>query len=400
MNTTLTPANTAELVESVRSTPRLIAIGSGTKPRLSAVNVVKLSTAKLIGMVEYEPSEFTFTALAGTPIREIADTLAAQGQYLPFDPMLVAGGATLGGTVASGVSGPGRFRFGGLRDFILAVQFVDGSGRLLRMGGKVVKNAAGFDLPKFFVGSLGRFGVLTEVTFKVFPRHLSRLTLMLEAKAPDVATQILSQAASSRWELDALDWLPDGDQIAARLVGPTESLNTLADEILKRFPGQKLTTEVADEQWGSLNEFEWAKVSTCTIQKSRGLTEPEALADFRRCGSASASGSMNSVGNADFALLLKLPTTPDTCASLRRTLEEFGARVLVSAGGNVAFASLSPNADVTALDAKLQGMKVPCLTLRGDAPLWLGARHDFKIAAAVKNALDAENRFPGLEEFD
>ncbi len=370
MNTTLTPANTADLVEAVRSTPRLIAVGSGTKPRLSAVNAVKLSTAKLTGIVEYEPSEFTFTALAGTPLREIADTLAAQGQYLPFDPMLVASGATLGGTVASGVSGPGRFRFGGLRDFILAIQFVDGAGRLLRMGGKVVKNAAGFDLPKFFVGSLGRFGVLTEVTFKVFPRHTSRLTLMLEAKAAEVATQILSQAAGSRWELDALDWLPEPSHIAARLVGPMESLDALADEILRRFPGEKLTTEVADEQWRSLTEFEWAKT---------------VAADD---------------ANAESPLLLKMPTTPDTCASLRRNLEDFGARVLVSSGGNVVFASLSLNADVAAVDAKLRGLKVPCLTLRGNAPLWLGARHDFKVAAAVKHALDAENRFPSLEEFD
>jgi glycolate oxidase FAD binding subunit len=370
MNATFTPANTAELVEAVRSTPRLIAVGSGTKPRLSAVSAVKLSTAKLTGIVEYEPSEFTFTALAGTPLREIVETLAAQGQYLPFDPMLVAKGATLGGTVASGVSGPGRFRFGGLRDFILAVQFVDGAGRLLRMGGKVVKNAAGFDLPKFFVGSLGRFGILTEITFKVFPRHTSRLTLMLETVGPEIATQILTQAGASRWELDALDWLPDTKNIAARLVGPTESLDALANEILNRFPGERLTTEVADEEWGSLTEFEWAKNSKALDAK------------------------------ADSALLLKMPTTPVTSASLRGTLEEFGATVLVSGGGNVAFASFSSDAKVTAIDAKLKLLKVPCITLRGDAPLWLGARHDFQIAAAVKNALDAENRFPGLEEFD
>ena len=71
--------------------------------------------------------------------------------------------------MASGLSGPGRFRFGGLRDFLIGVQFVDGTGKLVRSGGKVVKNAAGFDLPKFMVGSLGRFGILTELSFKVFP---------------------------------------------------------------------------------------------------------------------------------------------------------------------------------------------------------------------------------------
>src|SRR4029079_10168517 len=130
------------------------------------------------------PSEFTFTALAGTPIKEIVHALGERGQYLPFDPMLVDSGATLGGTIASGLSGPGRFRFGGVRDFILGVQFVDGMGRLLRMGGKVVKNSAGFDVPKFLTGSLGRFGLITEATFKVFPRPENYLTVLLDA--PDI----------------------------------------------------------------------------------------------------------------------------------------------------------------------------------------------------------------------
>src|SRR5262249_52949445 len=84
-----TPATSTELAEAVRDMPRVLAVGAGTKPRLSAVEVPKLSTAKLSGIVEYEPEEFTFTALAGTPIREIAAALAERGQYLPFDPMLV-----------------------------------------------------------------------------------------------------------------------------------------------------------------------------------------------------------------------------------------------------------------------------------------------------------------------
>src|SRR4051812_28589543 len=123
----LFPENLRDLVEAVRSTPHLLAIGAGTKPRLSEVDTVKLSTARLRGISEYDPSEFTFTAAAGTPLREIAAALAERGQYLPFDPMLLDAGATLGGTVASGLSGPGRFRFGGLRDFILGVRFVDGT---------------------------------------------------------------------------------------------------------------------------------------------------------------------------------------------------------------------------------------------------------------------------------
>ena len=145
---TLNPTSIGELADAVRSAPRIVATGAGTKPRLVPTSgaFTRLSTSQLRGIVEYDSSEFTFTALAGTPVRDIVAALGEKGQNLPFDPWLVEAGATLGGTVAAGLSGPGRFRFGGLRDFILGVRFVDGTGRLLRMGGKVVKNAAGFDL--------------------------------------------------------------------------------------------------------------------------------------------------------------------------------------------------------------------------------------------------------------
>src|SRR5512137_2087424 len=217
MTSPLSPTTPTELAEAVRSQQKLLAVGARTKPRLSQVpEVALLSTRGLRGIIEYEPNEFTFTALAGTPVRDIGQALAEKEQYLPFDPMWLEAGATLGGTVASGVSGPGRFRFGGVRDFILGVRFVDGLGRLLRMGGKVVKNCAGFDLPKFMVGSLGRYGILAEVTFKVFPAPPARLTLKLPAADSEAASNMLVAAANSRWECEALDLLPDGKTVCLR----------------------------------------------------------------------------------------------------------------------------------------------------------------------------------------
>jgi glycolate oxidase FAD binding subunit len=363
MNDLVTPTNPTELADAVRAVPRVIPVGAGTKPRLSIVDAARVSTAKLTGIIEYEPSEFTFTALAGTPVREIAATLAERGQYMPFDPMFAAAGATLGGTVASGLSGPGRFRFGGLRDFILGVRFVDGAGRLLRMGGKVVKNAAGFDLPKFFVGSLGRFGVLAEITFKVFPQQAAQLTLLLEAKTPEIAIQILTQAAAARWELHALDWLPDIHFVAARLAGPEGSLEGLANEILQRWPGEKLSAETATELWTGLTEFRWAEAFNGTNE-----------------------------------VLLKIPTTPQNAAPAREALERFGAGVHVSAGGNLTFAALPSETKLSAVDEVLRDKKLSALTLRGNAPLRVGARHNFKICSAIKAALDGEDRFPTPED--
>src|SRR5687768_10335661 len=157
----------------------LLPRGAGTKPSLSTppAGAASLELGGLRGVREYEPGEFVFTALAGTPLAEVEALLAQHGQYLPFDPLLIERGATLGGTVAAGLSGSGRYRYGGVRDFILGVRYVDGSGELVRGGGKVVKNAAGFDLPKLFVGSLGQLGALVELSFKVFPRPEATLTV-------------------------------------------------------------------------------------------------------------------------------------------------------------------------------------------------------------------------------
>jgi glycolate oxidase FAD binding subunit len=360
MTAPLSPATPAELTDAVRSTPRLIAVGGSTKPRLSAVDAVKLSTARLCGIIDYDPSEFTFTALAGTPLRDIAEALAERGQYLPFDPPLVATGATLGGTVAAGLSGPGRFRFGGVRDFILGVRFVDGSGRLLRLGGKVVKNAAGFDVPKFFVGSTGRFGVLAEVTFKVFPQPASTLTLRLPVGSVESVARMLIEASHTRWEPDALDLPHDGQAVYLRLAGPAAALPEIAREIFGRWPGEMLSPSVAEAVWEDLRELRWAHAG---------------------------------------GVLVKVALTPGVLGSLAtlvRSLE--GARFHASVGGNVAWVSLASVADAPKLDEGLRAQGLAGVTIRGDGPLWCGFRSRSKLAMAVKEALDPVGRFPALDD--
>jgi glycolate oxidase FAD binding subunit len=351
----LTPASVDELAEAVRSSPRVIAIGGGTKPRLSRVgeDVARVSTAKLRGIVDYDPGEFTVTALAGTTVRDIAATLAERGQYLPFDPMLAEAGATLGGTVAAGLAGPGRFRSGGIRDFILAVQFVDGAGRRLRMGGKVVKNAAGFDLPKFFVGSIGRFGILSELTFKVFPRPADTRTLRLVARDAPAQTRLMTEAASERWEVDALEASTDDDAVFLRLAGPGAALELLQTEILARWPGTILAPADAENVWRAAREFRWAH--------DRGALVRAALTPAQ---------------------------VPEFAERLRKTE---AARGRIGSGGNVGYVSLPAGTTCPTLDW-------PAITLRGDAPLWPGRTARFDVMHAVKRALDPENRFPGLDE--
>lgn len=355
MKTALEPSTPAELADAVRSAPRVLAVGAGTKPRLSAFgdDVVRISTAMLRGILDYDPSEFTFTALAGTPVRDIAAALAERGQYLPFDPMFAGAGSTIGGAVAAGLSGPARFRFGGLRDFILGVRFVDGEGRLLHAGGKVVKNAAGFDLPKFLVGSLGRFGALAEVTFKVFPRAAASRTLRIDATDAAAKVRILTQAACARWEIDALDADVTDRAVFARLAGPGAALDAMAKEILARWPGTVLSDADAAKLWTNASEARWA--------------HPDGT-------------------------LVKVALTPAGLPAFEAEVRALaGARGWIGAGANVGFLSLPAGASAPPL-------AFAALTLRGDGSLWPGTKPRFEIMARMKTALDPGHRFPGLDE--
>ncbi|MEO9592805.1 FAD-binding protein [Rhodopirellula bahusiensis] len=248
----------------------LIPVGGCSKPGLSQANsnadaVVtsarRFSTRNLAGILQYDPSEFTISAASGTPLHEVIAALAEHGQTLPFDPPRAKMGATIGGCVASGWSGPGRWRYGGLRDFILAASFLDGLGNEVHTGAPVVKNAAGFDFPKLMVGSLGRLGVLTRLTFKVFPQSVEPQTWVV--KCGDVATATLHMQTLSRLpiELDAIELCqpgmtdPDDWCIVLRVPGPQSVAESIMDRV-KNSVGEtemrKLSEEHAEKSWSKL----------------------------------------------------------------------------------------------------------------------------------------------------
>lgn len=221
------PGTGKELQTLIRDCERIHAIGKGSKTALhgsvSGAAIADLSA--LDGIIEYQPAEYTVTARAGTPVRDLAAALNERGQYLPFDPLLPEQ-ATIGGTVAGNLSASRRYRYGGVRDFILGAEVVDGLGRAFRVGGKVVKNSAGFDLSKFLVGSLGQYAIMTELTFKVFPDAPRFRSLGYEYAALEDALAAIYFLNQSPYELDALDLVPaDGRWLLlARLAGYDETL--------------------------------------------------------------------------------------------------------------------------------------------------------------------------------
>lgn len=249
-----------EIQEAVKAQPRLLCRAGGSKQALSGADgSVTLDVSGLSGVLEYQAGEFVFTALAGTPLLEIEKMLSEKGQYLPFDPPLADAGATLGGTVAAGLSGPMRWRYGGVRDFILGAKFVDGEGSLVRGGGRVVKNAAGFDLPKLMVGSLGRLGVLVELSFKVFPVPQATRTLRVAFGRLEEALEACLRLAASAIELYALDFEPPAG-LALRLGGLEKALEERSRRLWSFLgkDGELLEGEREARYWRGINNFGWA----------------------------------------------------------------------------------------------------------------------------------------------
>lgn len=144
-----------------------------------------------VGDIRYEPSELVLTARAGTKLAEIEALLAANAQMLPFEPPHFSPAASLGGMVAAGLSGPRRPWGGSLRDAVLGVKLLNGRGEVLRLGGQVMKNVAGYDLSRLMAGALGTLGVLLEVSIKVLPRPAEERTLMFELDASTAAARLI-----------------------------------------------------------------------------------------------------------------------------------------------------------------------------------------------------------------
>ena len=187
-----------------------------------------LDTRGHSGIVNYEPTELVLTARAGTLLRDIEAVLAAEGQLLAFEPPHFDGDATLGGVVASGLAGPRRLAGGSVRDSLLGVRVVNGRGELLRFGGEVMKNVAGFDVSRLMAGAQGTLGLLTEVSLRVHPAPEVERTQVLECERAAIPRLL------DRWQSDALPvsaTAHDGTRLYVRISGPARTVAAAADAI-------------------------------------------------------------------------------------------------------------------------------------------------------------------------
>lgn len=173
------------------------------------------------GITCHEPAELVLSARCGTPLTELTARLAEQGQMLAFEPPSFAGGATLGGVIATGLAGPRRAFTGSVRDMVLGMRIVNGRGQVLRFGGQVMKNVAGYDISRLMVGAMGTLGVVLEVSLKVLPLPETERTLVSEVPAERLY-QVSEQGLRAGIPISAA--AHDGTQMYLRLSGTASAV--------------------------------------------------------------------------------------------------------------------------------------------------------------------------------
>jgi glycolate oxidase FAD binding subunit len=243
----------AQVQDAAGTGGRLRIRGSGSKdwygepwPAGDALPV--LDTRAHAGIVDYDPSELVVTARCGTPLAELEATLAASGQMLACEPPRFGAGATVGGCVAAGLSGPRRASAGSVRDFVLGARLVNGRGQHVAFGGQVIKNVAGYDVSRLLAGSLGILGLITEVSLKVVPVPVAEATLRFDGLEQATALERLNRWAGQPLPLSASAWA-DGT-LHVRLSGAEAAVRAARSAL----GGELLPDTDASSFWAALRE--------------------------------------------------------------------------------------------------------------------------------------------------
>jgi glycolate oxidase FAD binding subunit len=222
-----------------------IVAGNSKKFYANEINGNEISVKQHTGIIHYEPTELVITARCGTPLKEIESTLAENNQMLVFEPPSFAADATLGGCLAAGLSGPRRPFTGAARDATLGTKIINGNAEIIKFGGEVMKNVAGYDISRLMVGSMGTLGIILEASLKVLPKPEVETTL---------AYELTERASISRINKLCAQSLPvsascfDGRQLYIRLSGTASGvnkvINTLGGEIVNQ----------AENFWNTIKE--------------------------------------------------------------------------------------------------------------------------------------------------
>lgn len=245
------PETEPELSDIIRSAEGpLRPIGGGTRLEPGEGQGAQIDMSGLRGVTLYEPEALTLVVRAGTPLSEVQNLLASEGQMLGFEPDLRAG-STIGGVVAANASGPRRVLVGACRDAMIGLRFVTGTGEVVKNGGRVMKNVTGYDLVKLLAGSRGSLGILTEIAFKTAPIPPARATLSLPGLDAASAVAALTSALTGPFDVSGAGWLPTRGALL-RIEGLEASVRLRAEALAARLaPFGEVQVETHDP-WPSL----------------------------------------------------------------------------------------------------------------------------------------------------
>jgi len=258
----------ANLTDASPTSPFRITGGASKDFYGANLKGIALSTKGLQGILNYEPSELYITVKSGTLLTEVESELAKQGQYLAFEPPNFNGVSTIGGAIASGLSGPARASCGGVRDYVLGLKMINGRGQHLTFGGQVMKNVAGYDVSRLLSGSWGTLGLITEVSLKVLPIALAEQTLVIQV-TQKMAIDFLNAWGGTALPLNASVWqsasanLESGiGQLWIRLRGAVAAVNSGQQKIVDQCMEQGISVQVLDEY---VNETFWREHKNQTL---------------------------------------------------------------------------------------------------------------------------------------
>jgi len=320
------PTSTAEVAAAMRVAAShglaVVARGAGTKQDWGApperVDLV-LDLAQMAGVTEHVSGDLVASVKAGTTLAALSEVLAGAAQWLPVDE--VVPGSTIGGVVATGLSGPLRYGYGAVRDLPLGLTLVRADGAVVRAGSKVVKNVAGYDLAKLFTGSYGTLGVMTELTFKLAPVPPCRLFVTASYQgpaeaAPAISALVRSQAAPAAIELDRA--LPEAPlEVSVLVEGRPRPAEQRAAQVAALMGGAEVSP-LAPPWWASLP-------GPATFKLTAALSRVPALVDAASKASADLQARLWGSAGAG-VLYLGLPAGPAELAALLPKLREAAAQ--------------------------------------------------------------------------
>ncbi|MGB3828742.1 MAG: FAD-binding oxidoreductase [Ornithinimicrobium sp.] len=335
------PDDLSETAQLLRATSGSVLIhGGGTKQdwagRVHEPDLV-VDTTAMDQVLTHNPADMTVSVQAGISLNALQDHVAGDSQWVALDPASAASGATVGGLLAAGDSGPSRLKYGGMRDLVIGATVVLADGSVARSGGHVIKNVAGYDLAKLLHGSLGTLALIGEVVLRLHPKPPSRLTVSAPADAEQATAAALALAAGPL-EPASVEWVGDADDgagtLSVRVQGSAAATQAAAEATITALAqtgldARMLDADEATQRWSEHEMLVSGSEGAVVVQVNGLPSELAALAAVVResADQAGTGARMVSAAGLGMHTLSLSPAAPEQQAQVLTGIRAYADRV-------------------------------------------------------------------------